>query len=171
LKKIIDYTEYEEILQRIRAKSRKARDEIAEEEVPQLYRALKKLGYEIPDARNKTMRDLRKDPGWAEDTIMHYMPDEAKNRVAQENGRKAAEAQAEKRKDKPKHKLFTSYENLMEMREESLNSEDRGIWEWRNADYQFLFAVPHKEKPEPKVSKPATPKSEAEAKIAAPIKI
>jgi hypothetical protein len=110
LKKIIDHSEYEEILTEVRAKSHKSQDEIAQEGVPKLYWKLKKLGYEIEDARSKTVRDLRKDPGWAEDTIMHWMPDEAKDAQAQKNGLKGGEETARRRKVIAKHEVLISPE-------------------------------------------------------------
>lgn len=153
-KEKLDHTEFNEVIQEIRQRSSKSRDEIARDGVPRAFYALKKAGHDDWLAKTITVHELRKDPGWAEDTIMHWMPDEGKDAQAQKNGAKGAEEQAIRREKRRKgnvyHTELVTPEHLVEMNNQALLSEDRHIWIERNYYYEYLEAKPRKKIPEPK---------------------
>jgi hypothetical protein len=144
-----DLTEYNEILQKARTMTIEHQAPIVKEFVPQLYKALKKQGYEIGKARDKVVKD-GKEMGWKEQTIVDELPIEAKNAAMSQNGLKGSEAKKQKALTTVAHWIqgnTTTYTRIVEAYYASPHQLfEIGI----NSKYDFLDARAVKSKaPEP----------------------
>jgi hypothetical protein len=76
------------------AELRRRRTELAREYIPKLYEDLRKEHFDGQDARAKIEEDCK--GLWSKATIRKYLPDEAKNKKAQDMARKANATKSEK---------------------------------------------------------------------------
>jgi hypothetical protein len=140
-----DYTKYNELLREARTKNDEASRTVAKQYVPKLYAELINLGYEPYLARVKVLKDCRS--MWVEDTIDNEISDEAKDAKKAKNGRKSAEARKQKRITEKKHQILLKQGAVIEISNASMGSADGSVWEYTNANGDFVSAEPVTLKP------------------------
>ena len=155
-------TRYKELLQQARIKTDEAKRAVAGQFVPQLYEELRNQGFSPFAARSQILDDCV--PMWAEETILHLLPSEAKEGAKGIGGRRSAEVRKERSRSEKKYKIMLNHVAMVQINDAIMASDDGRIWIYANAKHDFINA-------EPVTPKSVTPEAiPMKTAISAPVK-
>jgi hypothetical protein len=134
-----DFTHYDELLQQARTKNDEVQRTVAAQFVPLLYTELKEvLGLSPFDARLRIVADCV--PMWAETSILHILPKEAKDEDRAKGGDKSAAVRKARSVTTKKHKILLNHRAITEIGMASIASTDGSVWIYLNPKYDYIAA-------------------------------